>query len=141
MSMYHNILVAIEHSDADRAVLSHVQDLARLTGARLLLVHVADGWAARHFDELQLRESEEIRADREYLGQLCAQMVQHGFDTRARLAMGDPATQLVKVAAEEAVDLIAMSTHGHRFLNDILRGSTADRVRHNVRIPVLMVRA
>ncbi|MDQ3213522.1 MAG: universal stress protein [Acidobacteriota bacterium] len=139
--MYQNILVAIEHSDADRAVLSHVQELARLTGARLLLVHVADGWVARHFDELNLRESEEIRADREYLGQLCEDMVQQGFDTRARLAMGDPATQLVKVAADEAVDLIAMSTHGHRFLNDVLRGSTADRVRHNVRVPVLMVRA
>lgn len=139
--MYSNILVAIEHSGADRAVLSHVRDLARLTGARLLLVHVADGWVARHFDELNLRESEEIRADREYLGQLCEDMVRQGFDTRARLAMGDPATQLVKVAAEEAVDLIAMATHGHRFLNDLLRGSTADRVRHNVRVPVLMVRA
>jgi nucleotide-binding universal stress UspA family protein len=139
--MYSNILIAIEHSDADRAVLSHVQRLARLTGARLLLVHVADGWAARHFDELKLRESEEIRGDREYLGQLCEEMVQRGFETRARLAMGDPATELVKVAAEESVDLIAMSTHGHRFLNDLLRGSTADRVRHNVKIPVLMVRA
>jgi nucleotide-binding universal stress UspA family protein len=139
--MYSNILVAIEHSDADRAVLSHVQGLARLTGARLLLVHVADGWAARHFDELKLRESEEIQDDRQYLGQLCADMVQLGFEARARLAMGDPATELVKVAAEESVDLIAMSTHGHRFLNDLLRGSTADRVRHNVKIPVLMVRA
>jgi nucleotide-binding universal stress UspA family protein len=141
MSMYSNILVAIEHSDADSAVLSHVEGLARLTGARLLLVHVADGWAARHFDELVLRESEEIRGDREYLDQLCHAMVARGFTTRARLAMGDPATQLVKVAAEESVDLIAMSTHGHRFLNDLLRGSTADRVRHNVKIPVLMVRA
>jgi nucleotide-binding universal stress UspA family protein len=139
--MYSNILIAIEHSDADTAVLSHVQDLARLTGARLLLVHVADGFAARHFDELVLRESEEIRGDREYLEQLCRDMVERGFSTRARLAMGDPATQLVKVAAEESVDLIAMSTHGHRFLNDLLRGSTADRVRHNVKIPVLMVRA
>ena len=139
--MYSNILIAIEHSDADRAVLSHVEDLARLTGARLLLVHVADGWVARHFDELVLRESEEIRGDREYLEQLCTAMVQRGFNTRARLAMGDPATELVKVAAEESVDLIAMSTHGHRFLNDLLRGSTADRVRHNVKIPVLMVRA
>jgi nucleotide-binding universal stress UspA family protein len=139
--MYSHILIAIEHSDADRAVLAHVEELARLTGARLLLVHVADGWAARHFDELKLRESEEIQDDREYLGRLCEEMAQRGFETRARLAMGDPATQLVIVAAEEGVDLIAMSTHGHRFLNDLLRGSTADRVRHNVKIPVLMVRA
>jgi nucleotide-binding universal stress UspA family protein len=139
--MYNHILVAIEHSDADPAVLAHVEKLARLTGARLLLVHVADGFAARHFDDLKLRESEEIRGDREYLGRLCDGLVERGFDTRARLAMGDPATELVKVAAEESVDLIAMSTHGHRFLGDLLHGSTADRVRHNVAVPELMVRA
>ena len=139
--MYKNILVAIEHSDADSAVLTHIEQLARLTGARLLLVHVADGWAARHFEELNLRESDEIRDDRAYLERLCQDMLSRGFDTRARLALGDPATELVKVAREEAVDLIAMSTHGHRFINDLLRGSTADRVRHRVTIPVLMVRA
>ena len=139
--MYSHILIAIENSDADRAVLAHVETLARLTGARLLLVHVADGFAARHFDDLKLRESDEIREDREYLGRLCDALMERGFDTRARLAMGDPATELVKVAAEESVDLIAMSTHGHRFLGDLLHGSTADRVRHNVEIPVLMVRA
>ena len=139
--MYNHILVAIENSEADRAVLEHVEQLARMTGARLLLVHVADGWAARAYNDLKLRESEEIRDDREYLGRLCDEMVKRGFQTRARLAMGDPATELVKVAVDESVDLIAMSTHGHRFLNDLLRGSTADRVRHNVEIPVLMIRA
>ena len=139
--MYKHILIAIENSEADGAVLAHIEPLARLTGARLLLVHVADGWAARHFNELKLRESEEIRDDREYLQRLCQELVEHGFEARARLAMGDPATELVKVAIDESVDLIAMSTHGHRFLNDLLRGSTADRVRHNVEIPVLMVRA
>ena len=69
------------------------------------------------------------------------EVVRRALQARARLAMGDPATELTKVAAEESVDLIAMSTHGHRFLNDLLRGATADRVRHNVQIPVLMVRA
>ncbi|HET7618855.1 MAG TPA: universal stress protein [Vicinamibacterales bacterium] len=139
--MYSNILVAIEHSAADRTVLDHVRQLAKLTGASLLLVHVADGFAARHFEELKLRESEEIRSDKEYLEQLGEQLRGQGFSTRTRLAMGDPATQLVKVAREEGVDLIAMSTHGHRFLNDLLRGSTADRVRHNVAVPVLMIKA
>jgi nucleotide-binding universal stress UspA family protein len=139
--MYRHILIAIEHSDADAAVLGHVQELAGLTGARLLLVHVADGWAARHFEDLNLRESEEIRDDRAYLEQLCADLMKAGFDTRARLAFGDPATELVRVAGEEDVDLIAMSTHGHRFFNDLIRGSTADRVRHRVAMPVLMVRA
>ena len=139
--MYNHILIAIENSHADRTILSHVQALAKMTGASILLVHVADGWAARHFDDLKLRESEEIQEDRAYLERLRLELAASGFDARARLAMGDPATQLVKVANEERVDLIAMSTHGHRFLNDLLRGSTADRVRHNVSVPVLMVKA
>ena len=122
-------------------MIEHVRELATLTKASLLLVHVADGWAARHFDELELRESEEIKDDRAYLDRIVQDLVTSGFTVRARLAMGDPATELVKVADEEHVDLIAMSTHGHRFLNDLLRGSTADRVRHNVAMPVLMIRA
>jgi nucleotide-binding universal stress UspA family protein len=139
--MYSHILIAIENSPADRTVIEHVQQLAKLTGGSLLLVHVADGWAARYFDDLKLRESEEIRDDRAYLDRVCQDLVSRGFTVRARLAMGDPATELVKVANEEQVDLIAMSTHGHRFLNDLLRGTTADRVRHNVTVPVLMIRA
>jgi len=139
--MYNHILVAIEHSSADQAVLTHIEQLAGLTRARLLLVHVADGWAARHFDDLKLRESEEIKDDRAYLEGLCHHFTARGLDARGRLALGDPATELVKVAQEEQVDLIAMSTHGHRFLNDLIRGSTADRVRHRVTMPVLMVRS
>lgn len=139
--MYKNILIAIENSDADRTVLEHVQQLASLCGASLLLVHVADGWVARNFNELDLRESEEMKEDRAYLQRLQAQLAAAGFPTRMHLAMGDPATELVRVAIAEHVDLIAMSTHGHRLLNDILRGSTADRVRHQVAVPVLMIKA
>ena len=139
--MYQHILVAVENSDADRVVLTHVEELARLTGARLLIVHVADGWAARHFDELKLRESEEMLDDKAYLARLGEELGARGLTIRTRLAMGDPATELAKVAKEEDVDLIAMATHGHRFLNDLVRGSTADRLRHIVTVPVLMVRA
>jgi nucleotide-binding universal stress UspA family protein len=139
--MYRNILVAIEHSDADRTVIEHVQGLAKLTGASLLLVHVADGWVARNYDELKLRESEEMKDDRAYLEQLQQQLSTRGFAARTHLAMGDPATELARVARSEAVDLIAMSTHGHKFIADLIRGSTADRLRHNVDVPVLMIRA
>jgi nucleotide-binding universal stress UspA family protein len=139
--MYSNILIALENSDADRTVIEHVQELARLTGASLLLVHVADGWVARNYNELDLRESEEIKEDRAYLKRIQEELTERGFTTRTHLAMGDPATELVRVAGAEHVDLIAMSTHGHRLLNDILRGSTADRVRHKVAVPVLMIKA
>jgi nucleotide-binding universal stress UspA family protein len=139
--MYRRILVAIENSAADRTILTHVSALAKLTGAQLLLVHVADGWAARNFDQLKLRESEEMKSDRSYLDQLRGDLESRGLTVETRLAMGDPATELIKVSKEQGVDLIAMSTHGHRFVKDILLGATADRVRHLVTVPVLLLRA
>jgi nucleotide-binding universal stress UspA family protein len=139
--MYRRILVAVENSPADRTILSHVSELARLTGAALLLVHVADGWAARNFNQLKLRESEEMKTDRDYLDRLQAELERSGLEVETRLAMGDPADELVKVSEEQGVDLIAMSTHGHRFVKDVLLGATADKVRHLVKIPVLLLRA
>ena len=139
--MYRRILVAVENSKADKTIIAHVSELARLTGAELLLVHVADGWAARNFDQLKLRESEEMRADRAYLEEVRADLVTRGHKVETRLAMGDPATELVKASEELGVDLIAMSTHGHRFIKDALLGATADKVRHLVKVPVLLLRA
>lgn len=139
--MYRKILVAVENSQADRTILDHVAGLAKLTGAELLLVHVADGWAARNFDQLQLRESEEMKSDRAYLESLRDDLTARGFAVQTTLAMGDPATELIRAAEEQKVDLIAMSTHGHRFLADVVHGTTADRVRHLVKVPVLLLRA
>ena len=139
--MYRRILVAVENSPADRTILTHVSTLAALTGAELLLVHVADGFAARHFKDLNLRESEEIRADREYLAGLASELGARSITTSTELAMGDPATELIRLARERNVDLIAMATHGHRLFNDLVRGTTVNRVRHEVRIPVLLLRA
>jgi len=138
--VYHRILVAIEHSKADAAILEHIEKLARLTGASLLLVHVADGWAARHFDELNLRESEEMRDDRAYLAARCDELRKMGLTVDSVLAMGDPSTELIRIANKEKVDLIAMSTHGHRFLSDVIHGTTVDRLRHKVFVPVLLLR-
>ena len=139
--MYRRILVAIEHSAADQAILDHVRQLAAQVGSELHLVHVADGWAARNFDQLQLRESEEMKDDRDYLARLAADLTAHGLKVSTELAMGDPADQLIRLAEERGVDLLAMSTHGHRFLNDLVRGTTVNRDRHLVKIPVLLVRA
>jgi universal stress protein A len=139
--MYQRILVAVENSPADRTILTHASDLAKLTGAELLIVHVADGWAARNFDQLNLRESEEMKADREYLEKLQRDLTGRGLKVETQLARGDPATELIRAAENRAVDLIAMSTHGHRFFGDMFFGATADRVRHIVKIPVLLLRA
>jgi nucleotide-binding universal stress UspA family protein len=139
--MYRRILVAVEHSPADKAILDHVRQLAMQFGSELHLVHVADGWVARNFDSLQLRESEEMKDDRDYLARLAADLAAQGLTVSTELAMGDPADELIRLADERGVDLLAMSTHGHRFLNDLVRGTTVSRVRHLVKIPILLVRA
>ena len=126
--MYKRILVAVENSAADRTILAHAIELAEFTGAELLLVHVADGWAARNFDQLKLRESEEMKSDRAYLDRLRGDLTARGLTVDTMLAMGDPATELIRAAEEQHVDLIAMSTHGHRFFADLIHGTTADRV-------------
>ena len=140
--MYKRILVAIENSAADRTILAHVTDLARLTGAELLLVHVADGFAARHFDDLKLRESQEMREDRAYLERTAATLREtSGLTVTTRLAMGDPPREILKLAHEEACDLLAMTTHGHRLIGDIMWGSTIEYVRHRCKAPLLIVSA
>ena len=139
--MYRSILVAVENSPADRTILTHVRELASLTGAELLLVHVADGWAARTYEQLKLKESEEMSEDRRYLDTTAEQLRAQGLSVSTHLALGDPPREIVKVATAEKCDLIAMTTHGHRLIKDLLLGSTIDPVRHRASVPVLLVRA
>src|SRR5438105_6854977 len=120
--MYQHILIPLENSSADQTILSHIKPLARLTNARMLLVHVADGWVARNFNQLELAESEEMKQDRAYLEKRCGELTGEGFSCDAVLALGEPADEIIKLAQTRNVDLIAMSTHGHRFISDILYG-------------------
>jgi len=139
--MYRKILVALENSGTDEAILAHIEPLARLMGSELVLVHVADGWVARNLNQLNLAESEEMRDDRAYLERVRARFVEGGIPAEAVLLVGEPADGIVRLARESGADLIAMSTHGHRFLGDLIYSSTSRRVRHTVEVPVLLVRA
>lgn len=138
--MYHHILIPLENSPADETILAHIKPLARITGAKLLLVHVADGWVARNFNQLQLAESDEMRQDRAYLEGCTRKLAAEGFTCSAVLALGEPSDEIIKLAREKEVDLIAMTTHGHRLVSDILYGATADKVRHAVDVPVLLLK-
>ena len=138
--MYRKILMPVENSPYDDAIVDHVRELARTCKASVVLIHVADGWAARNVSQLQLRESEEIRNDREYIERLSAQLEADGLDTDAVLASGDPAKEIAEAAVREGCDLIAMATHGHKFIGDIIHGSVSHTVRHTSNVPVLLVR-
>ncbi len=138
--MYKRILVPLENSRYDDTILAHVRKLAKLSASAIVLIHVADGWVARNIQQLGLRESEEMREDRAYLDRICAELQAEGFDADAILAAGEPAKEIAAAADREGCDLIAMATHGHRLLADVVRGSVASEVRHISMIPVLMVR-
>lgn len=139
--MYRKILVALENSHADQSLIPHISELARQLGSELLLVHVADGWVARNYDRLKLAESEEMREDRLYLEKTAEKLRAEGMTVTVRLALGDPPKEILRTASQEKCDLIAMTTHGHRLIGDLLFGSTIDEVRHKATIPILVVRA
>lgn len=140
--MYKKILVALENGEADKRLLPHVSQLAKQVGAELLLLHVADGWAARNFEQLKLAESDEMKADSEYLENTAAALrASTGLTVDTLLALGNPPNEIVKIAARSDCDLIALASHGHKLIGDIVHGSTIDKVRHNATVPLLVVNA
>jgi nucleotide-binding universal stress UspA family protein len=136
--MYGTILVTLDATDADRTILQHVRPLAKSFNSRLVLLHVADGWTARTYGADAV--SPEITEDRAYLAKVKADLEAEGFSVDTELAFGNPASEIIKWVREKHCDLIAMSTHGHRFLGDMIFGATAHRVQHQVNVPVLLLR-
>ena len=137
--MYGTILVTLDGTPTDRAIIEHVKELAKLAHSRLVLLHVADGWAARTYGPDAV--SPEISEDTSYLESVLAEFRSAGIPTEAELAYGEPAEEIIKWVKKKGCDLVAMSTHGHRLLADIFLGATATRVRHNINAPVLLLKA
>lgn len=137
--MYETILVTLDGTPSDRAIIDHIKQLAKLAHSRLVLLHVADGWAARTYGRDAV--SAEIAEDTTYLEKIRAEFLSADISTEAELAYGDPASEIIKWVKQKGCDLVAMSTHGHRFLADVFLGTTATRVQHNISAPVLLLRA
>ena len=137
--MYQTILVTLDGTPTDRAIIEHVKPLAKMAHSRVELLHVADGWAARTYGPDAV--SPEITADTAYLKKVRDELQSLAIPTEAQLAYGDPVTEIVRWVEQKGCDLVAMSTHGHRFLGDIFLGTTASRVQHSIRVPVLLLRA
>jgi len=139
--MFKKILVALDHSKADAALLPRVKELARLTQAEIFLLHCSTGWAAQWQGKLNLIDSPEIQEDREYLEKVGSDLRAEGFSVTARHAAGNPAEEILKAARAEHCDLIAMTTHGHKWLQDLIYGTTITKVRHEAEIPIFLVKA
>ena len=137
--MYKTILLTLDRTGTDRAIIEHVKQLATLAHSRLVLLHVADGWAARTYGPDAV--SPEISEDTAYLAKVRAEFQSIGINAQAELAYGEPADEIIKWVKQKGCDLVAMSTHGHRFFADMFLGTTATRVRHSISAPVLLLRA
>ncbi|HUK13052.1 MAG TPA: universal stress protein [Thermoanaerobaculaceae bacterium] len=137
--MYSKILITLDATPTDRAILDHIKPVAKLMGSRVVLLHVADGWAARWYGSDAV--SREVEEDRAYLARIGAEFAAEGIENETTLAYGDPVTEIVRWVEEQGCDLVAMSTHGHRLLADLFLGTTASRVQHDVNVPVLLLRA
>lgn len=138
-TIYGTILVTLDGTSTDRAIIEHIKQLAKLAHSRLVLLHVADGWAARTYGRDAV--SAEIAEDTAYLEKVRAEFESAGIPAQAELAYGEPSKEIIKWVREKGCDLVAMSTHGHRFLADVFLGTTASRVQHNISAPVLLLRA
>ncbi len=138
-SMYGTILLTLDGTPTDRAIIEHVKQLAKMANSRLVLLHVADGWAARTYGPDAV--SPEIGEDTSYLEKVRREFQAIGIQTEAELAYGEPSKEIIKWVEKKGCDLVAMSTHGHRFLADLFLGTTANRVQHSVSVPVLLLRA
>lgn len=137
--MYKTILLTLDGTATDRAIIDHIKQLANLAHSRVVLLHVADGWAARTYGPDAV--SPEISEDTAYLNKVRAELQAAGISTDAELAYGDPAKEIIRWIQQKGCDLVAMSTHGHRFIADLFLGTTASRVQHSISVPVLLLRA
>ena len=137
--MYDTILVTLDGTPTDRVIVEHIKKLANVLHSRVVLLHVADGWAARTYGPDAV--SPEVAEDTAYLEKVRAEFQSAGIPAEAELAFGEPGSEIIKWVRNKSCDLIAMSTHGHRFLGDLFLGTTANVVRHNVIVPVLLLRA
>jgi len=139
MSLYKTILVTLEGTPTDRAIIEHIIALAQAMKSRVVLLHVASGVPAKyHRTDAAGKEIQESQAN---LERVRAELAATGIPTEAELAYGEPAKEIIKWVERKGCDLVAMSTHGHKFVADLVLGTTAFEVQHSLRVPVLLLRA
>lgn len=136
--MYKKVLVPLDGSPVDEAILEHVAHLAGIHGSQITLLRVAEQWSAKYYGAEALPK--EVEDAQRYLREVAERLMKQGIEVETALAHGDPTEVIVREAEERGCDLIAMSTHGHGSFLDLLYGSVSHGVRHTVDIPVLLIR-
>lgn len=137
--MYQTIVLPLDASTTDKAIIAHVRALATAMHSRVIILHVVTGpqadWNGPD------AAGEKVERMRAYLEEVRAGMAADGIAVQLVLAFGEPAQEIVRWVEKNGCDLVAMGTHGHKWLSDIVLGFTASRVQHALSVPVLMLRS
>jgi nucleotide-binding universal stress UspA family protein len=133
LQIYKKILVTIDCSDVDGPILDHVGALALQNNAQLVLLHVIH---AHTIDQDRALRDKSSVAMETYLARMQAQ----GVDAHLIIKSGEPEREIIKEIETGDYDLVAMATHGHTFIGDILFGSVSDRLKHTISIPLLLLK-
>jgi manganese transport protein len=131
--MYKKILVPMDCSPVDDPVVAHVGELAGVHEAEVVLVRAVSSETRDAFAH-EKKEAEAI------MEKQAAKLRVKGLTVSALVLRGDPAKAILDTAVNLGCDLIAMGTHGHKGVQDWVRGSVAEAVRHEAKIPVLLIR-
>jgi manganese transport protein len=137
--MYDTILLTLDGSPADRAIIEHVKSLARIMQSRVVLLHVATGVPAQWSGPSA--GGQEIDTSQAYLNEVRSEFDVAGVRAEAELAFGEPVKEIIRWVEQRGCELVAMGTHGHRALADLVLGATASRVQHSISVPVLLLRS
>ena len=137
--MYETILLPLDTSNTDKAIVAHVRALATAMHSRVVILHVVTGPQAEwNGPDAAGEKVERIRA---YLESVRADLASAGLQAQVDLGFGEPAQEIVRWVEKNGCDLVAMGTHGHKWLSDIVLGFTASRVQHALSVPVMMLRS
>jgi manganese transport protein len=134
---YSRIGVALDLGELDVKVLSHAQVLAKQQGAQLVLMHIVEGVGGQIFGKQAY--DNEARDDIDHLNNHAEQIKATGLEVEAILGYGRVPKEIIRISKEYKIDLLVMGGHGHRGIKDIIFGTSVAKVRHGLKIPVLVV--
>jgi manganese transport protein len=134
---FQQIGVALDLGTLDAKVLSLARSMAQQNQAKLILLHVVEGVGGQLFGKDAY--DDEARDDLEHLDRHAEQLRAIGIEVEAVLGFGNIPKEIVRLATEKKFDLLMMGGHGHSGWKDILFGTSVSKVRHHLKIPVMVV--
>jgi manganese transport protein len=133
---YNKIAIALDFSLNDQKLLAHAISQGK-ANTRYLLIHVVESASARFLGKDS--DDLETRTDEERLQQYILQLEKSGFSAEGKLGFRDRAKEIARLVKEENAEMLIIGAHGHRGIKDWIYGETIESVRHELKIPVLIV--